>query len=74
MSFLLLQVNIGDDLESDRYLITVEAEGASTNTTESNTERKDVPMSNRYGLKSAGLRPPAGLKRKFTVREFRSTI
>ncbi|XP_040184919.1 protein ZGRF1 isoform X2 [Rana temporaria] len=60
------KVNIGDDLESDRYLITIEAEGASTNTTESNTERKDVPMSNRYGLKSAGLRLPAGLKRKFT--------
>ncbi|XP_077332873.1 5'-3' DNA helicase ZGRF1 isoform X1 [Lithobates pipiens] len=60
------KVNIGDDLESERYLITVEAEGASTNTSERNTECKDVPMSNRYGLKSAGLRPPAGLKRKFT--------
>ncbi|KAM5191509.1 5'-3' DNA helicase ZGRF1 [Mantella aurantiaca] len=60
------KLNIGDDLESERYLITVEAEGASSNTSESNNERKDIPAYNRYGLKSAGLRPPAGVKRKFT--------
>ncbi|XP_072261822.1 5'-3' DNA helicase ZGRF1 [Pyxicephalus adspersus] len=60
------KVNIGDDLESDRFLITVEAEGASSNTSENNTESKDVPLFKRYGLKSAGLRPPVGLKRKFT--------
>ncbi|XP_018425290.1 PREDICTED: protein ZGRF1 [Nanorana parkeri] len=61
------KVTIGDDLESDRYLITVESVAVSDNTSESNTERKDLPaFSNRYSLKSSGLRPPAGLKRKFT--------
>ncbi|XP_075056542.1 5'-3' DNA helicase ZGRF1 isoform X3 [Mixophyes fleayi] len=60
------EVTPGDDLESDRFLITVETVGESSNGSQSSTEAKDVPKFNRNGLKSVGLRPPAGLKRKFT--------
>ncbi|XP_075716642.1 5'-3' DNA helicase ZGRF1 isoform X2 [Rhinoderma darwinii] len=58
------QIYPGDELESDRYLITVEAVADSTSSTESSTE--NVQNFNRGSLKPIGLRPPAGLKRKFT--------
>ncbi|KAM9330477.1 5'-3' DNA helicase ZGRF1 [Gastrophryne carolinensis] len=56
----------GDDLESDRYLITVEAEGTSSQAPKTLTESKEISTFNRSGLKPVGLRPPAGLKRRFT--------
>ncbi|XP_068137342.1 5'-3' DNA helicase ZGRF1 isoform X2 [Hyperolius riggenbachi] len=59
------KVNPGDDLESDRYLITVEAEGGSNTSSDNSTGSEDVSIVNRSGPKPVGLRPPAGLKRKF---------
>ncbi|XP_069834598.1 5'-3' DNA helicase ZGRF1 isoform X5 [Dendropsophus ebraccatus] len=60
------KTNPGDELESDRYLITVEAAGDGTSFTKSNTEHGDVQNFSRIAPKPMGLRPPAGLKRKFT--------
>ncbi|XP_063776216.1 5'-3' DNA helicase ZGRF1 isoform X2 [Pseudophryne corroboree] len=60
------EVSPGDDLESDRFLITVETEGKGSSASQSSTEDKNVPNINRNGLKPVGLRPPSGLKRKFS--------
>ncbi|XP_073428035.1 5'-3' DNA helicase ZGRF1 [Dendrobates tinctorius] len=59
-------VNPGDEMESDRYLITVEAEGDRISSTSSSTENKDVQNFSRGPLKPIGLQPRAGLKRRFT--------
>ncbi|XP_069599931.1 5'-3' DNA helicase ZGRF1 [Ranitomeya imitator] len=59
-------MNTGDEMESDRYLITVEAVGDSISSTSSSTENKDVQNFSRGALKPIGLQPRAGLKRKFT--------
>ncbi|XP_071975383.1 5'-3' DNA helicase ZGRF1 isoform X6 [Engystomops pustulosus] len=56
-------VSPGDELESDRYLITVEAVGENISSSKSSTEIKEVQ--NREAFKPIGLRPPASLKRKF---------
>ncbi|XP_056420919.1 protein ZGRF1 isoform X2 [Hyla sarda] len=60
------KVNPGDELESDRYLITVEGVGDNTSSTKSPAENKDVYNFSRISLKPMGLRLPIGLKRKFT--------
>ncbi|KAM4807718.1 5'-3' DNA helicase ZGRF1 [Rhinophrynus dorsalis] len=55
----------GDDLESDRYLITVEAEAVSSNVLQDFPEVKGAPSLNRNPRKPVGLHIPTGLKRKF---------
>ncbi|XP_075473132.1 5'-3' DNA helicase ZGRF1 isoform X3 [Ascaphus truei] len=60
------KLNPGDDLESERYLITVEAEDVHSSVSHEQIEVKEAPKFNRNALKPVGLRPPAGLKRKFT--------
>ncbi|KAM4706627.1 5'-3' DNA helicase ZGRF1 [Discoglossus pictus] len=64
--FKVDKLNPGDDLESDRYLITVEAEHVESSKSQKAIESKVAPNFNRNVPKSVGLRPPAGLKRKFT--------
>ncbi|XP_053317414.1 protein ZGRF1 [Spea bombifrons] len=59
-------INPGDDLESDRYLITVEAEDIGSEVPQGSPEVRLAPQTNRNMLKPVGLRPPVGLKRKFT--------
>ncbi|XP_015267362.1 PREDICTED: protein ZGRF1 [Gekko japonicus] len=67
--FVKFQVKSGDDLESERYLITVEAEKNSgidgDNILPKNTE---VPMltTNNLRIRASSLHVPVGLKRKFT--------
>ncbi|KAM8939435.1 5'-3' DNA helicase ZGRF1 [Pelodytes ibericus] len=56
----------GDDLESDRYLITVEAEDAGSGVPQASSEVREVPFVNRNVRKPVGLGPPVGMKRKFT--------
>ncbi|KAM3936811.1 LOW QUALITY PROTEIN: 5'-3' DNA helicase ZGRF1 [Leptodactylus fuscus] len=58
-------VGPGDELESDRYLITVEEVADNTCSAQSTTENQ-VQNFNREAVKPIGLWPPAGLKRKFT--------
>ncbi|XP_044157691.1 protein ZGRF1 [Bufo gargarizans] len=58
-------VSPGDELESDRYLITVEAVGNANSSTKSSTDSKDAQNCVRLSQKPIGLRPPAGVKRKF---------
>uniref|UniRef100_A0A8C5M2X6 5'-3' DNA helicase ZGRF1 n=1 Tax=Leptobrachium leishanense TaxID=445787 RepID=A0A8C5M2X6_9ANUR len=60
------KLNPGDDLESDRYLITVEAEDDCSGTPRGSSEVTPAPPMNRNLPKPVGLRPPMGLKRKFT--------
>lgn len=67
----LFQVAPGDDLESERYLITVEAAKVSEKLSEAQPKRAETPALDRNGVKPALLPPrhlPVGLKRKFTVR------
>ncbi|KAL8206934.1 UNVERIFIED_CONTAM: hypothetical protein K2H54_035968 [Gekko kuhli] len=67
--FVKFQVKSGDDLESERYLITVEAEKKSgidgDNSLPKNTE---VPMltTNNLRTRASSLHVPVGLKRKST--------
>ncbi|KAM7021542.1 5'-3' DNA helicase ZGRF1 [Passerculus sandwichensis] len=63
--FIKSQVTPGDDLESERYLITVEAAKVS----EEQPKQAETPAVDRNGVKPALLPPrhlPVGLKRKFT--------
>ncbi|XP_018106898.1 protein ZGRF1 isoform X2 [Xenopus laevis] len=60
------KLNLGDDLESDRYLITVEGEDLSGGVPQSATEVKEVPKINKTTLKPIGLLHPVGLKRKYS--------
>lgn len=60
----------GDDLEGDRYLITVEAEKATENNCTHPPKKIEASTSNRNGVKLSSLpllHRPVGLKRKFTV-------
>ncbi|NXR03941.1 ZGRF1 protein, partial [Sagittarius serpentarius] len=67
--FIKSQVNVGDNLESERYLITVEAVKVNEKSFEDQPSEAEAPAVDRNGLKS-GVLPPrhasVGLKRKFT--------
>ncbi|NWS86251.1 ZGRF1 protein, partial [Toxostoma redivivum] len=67
--FIKSQVTPGDDFESERYLITVEAVKVSEKASEDQPQKAEVPSVDRNGVKPALLPPrhlPVGLKRKFT--------
>ncbi|XP_030803988.1 protein ZGRF1 isoform X2 [Camarhynchus parvulus] len=67
--FIKSQVTPGDDLESERYLITVEAAKVSEKPSEEQPKQAETPAVDRSGVKPALLPPrhlPVGLKRKFT--------
>uniref|UniRef100_A0A8C5IC62 5'-3' DNA helicase ZGRF1 n=1 Tax=Junco hyemalis TaxID=40217 RepID=A0A8C5IC62_JUNHY len=67
--FLKSQVTPGDDLESERYLITVEAAKVSEKPSEERPKQAETPAVDRNCVKPALLPPrhlPVGLKRKFT--------
>uniref|UniRef100_A0A8C0VTR2 Zinc finger GRF-type containing 1 n=1 Tax=Cyanistes caeruleus TaxID=156563 RepID=A0A8C0VTR2_CYACU len=67
--FLKSQVTPGDDLESERYLITVEAVKVSEQPSKDQPKKAETPAVDRNGVKPALLSPrhlPVGLKRKFT--------
>ncbi|KAM7052071.1 5'-3' DNA helicase ZGRF1 isoform 2-T3 [Acridotheres tristis] len=67
--FIKSQVTPGDDFESERYLITVEAVKVSEKASEDQPKKAEVPAVDRNGAKPALLPPrhlPVGLKRKFT--------
>ncbi|NXN85008.1 ZGRF1 protein, partial [Bombycilla garrulus] len=67
--FIKSQVTPGDDFESERYLITVEAVKVSGKASEDQPKKAETPAVGRNGVKP-GLLPlrhlPVGLKRKFT--------
>ncbi|KAM6206407.1 5'-3' DNA helicase ZGRF1 [Sarcoramphus papa] len=67
--FIKSQVNAGDNLESERYLITVEAVKANEKSFEGQRRKAEIPVVDRNGVKP-GVLPPrqlsVGLKRKFT--------
>ncbi|NXU18251.1 ZGRF1 protein, partial [Pardalotus punctatus] len=67
--FIKSQVAAGDDLESERYLITVEAVKVSEKPSEDQPRKAETPAVDRNGAKP-DLLPPrhlsVGLKRKFT--------
>ncbi|NXY04168.1 ZGRF1 protein, partial [Pteruthius melanotis] len=63
------QVTPGDDLESERYLITVEAVKRSEKPSEDQPRKAETPTVDRNGVKPSLLPQrhlPVGLKRKFT--------
>ncbi|XP_054059899.1 protein ZGRF1 [Rissa tridactyla] len=67
--FIKSQVNAGDNLESERYLITVEAVKASEKSAEDQPWNTETPAMDRNGVKPSVLPPrhlSVGLKRKFT--------
>lgn len=63
-------MNAGDNLESERYLIAVEAVKVNEKSFEDQPGKTDTPAVDRNGVKP-GVLPPrhlsVGLKRKFTV-------
>ncbi|NXG65632.1 ZGRF1 protein, partial [Hemiprocne comata] len=67
--FINSQVNAGDNLEGERYLITVEAVKVSEDSFEDQRGKAGTPAADRNGVKP-GVLPPrhlsVGLKRKFT--------
>ncbi|NXT35336.1 ZGRF1 protein, partial [Pelecanoides urinatrix] len=67
--FIKSQVNAGDDLESERYLITVEAVKLNEKSFDDQPRKAETPAVDRNGVKP-GVLPPrhlsVGLKRKFT--------
>ncbi|KFP64986.1 Uncharacterized protein C4orf21, partial [Cariama cristata] len=67
--FIKSQVNAGDNLESERYLITVEAVKANEKSPEDQPRKAETPAVDRNAVKP-GVLPPrhlsVGLKRKFT--------
>ncbi|NXA74109.1 ZGRF1 protein, partial [Thryothorus ludovicianus] len=68
--FIKSQVTPGDDFESERYLITVEAVKVSEKSSEEQPKKAETPAEDRNGVKP-GLLPtrhhlPVGLKRRFT--------
>ncbi|NXA22210.1 ZGRF1 protein, partial [Ibidorhyncha struthersii] len=67
--FIKSQVNAGDNLERERYLITVEAVKVNEKSVEDRTRKAETPAVDRNGVKP-GVLPPrhlsVGLKRKFT--------
>ncbi|KAM9143159.1 5'-3' DNA helicase ZGRF1 [Pangshura tecta] len=67
--FVKSQVKLGDDLESDRYLITIEAAKVTENCRSELPKKTEAPILNRNSLKPTGLslpHLPVGLKRKHT--------
>ncbi|NWV60128.1 ZGRF1 protein, partial [Malurus elegans] len=67
--FIKSQVAAGDDLESERYLITIEAVKVSEKPSEDQPKKAETPAVNRNCVKPGLLPPrhlPVGLKRKFT--------
>nr|XP_042715838.1 protein ZGRF1 [Chrysemys picta bellii] len=67
--FVKSQVKPGDDLESDRYLITIEAAKVTENCRSELPKKTEAPTLNRNSLKPTGLslpHLPVGLKRKHT--------
>ncbi|XP_063192691.1 5'-3' DNA helicase ZGRF1 [Chroicocephalus ridibundus] len=67
--FIKSQVNAGDNLESERYLITVEAVKASEKSAEDQPRNTETPAMDRNGVKPSVLPPrhlSVGLKRKFS--------
>ncbi|NXG09134.1 ZGRF1 protein, partial [Sakesphorus luctuosus] len=67
--FINSQVAAGDNLESERYLITIEAVKGSEKPLEDQPRKAEPPAGDRNGVKPALLPPrhlPVGLKRKFT--------
>lgn len=70
MLLSLSQVTPGDDFESERYLITVEAVKVSEKPSEDQPKKAETPAVERNGVKFGVLPPrhlPVGLKRKVTV-------
>ncbi|NXS99550.1 ZGRF1 protein, partial [Jacana jacana] len=67
--FIKSQVNAGDNLESERYLITVEAVNLNGKSVEDQPKKAETPAVDRNGVKP-GVLPPrhlsVGLKRRFT--------
>ncbi|KAM9295737.1 5'-3' DNA helicase ZGRF1 [Morus bassanus] len=67
--FIKSQVNAGDNLESERYLIAVEAVKVNEKPFEDQPRKAESPAVDRNGVKP-GVLPPrhlsVGLKRKFT--------
>ncbi|NXW90925.1 ZGRF1 protein, partial [Alopecoenas beccarii] len=67
--FIKSQVNAGDNLESERYLITIEARKVNEKPSEDQPRKAETPAIDRNGVKP-GVLPPrplsVGLKRKFT--------
>ncbi|NXJ97956.1 ZGRF1 protein, partial [Corythaixoides concolor] len=67
--FITSQVNAGDHLESERYLITVEAVKVNEKSLEDQPRKAETPAADRNSVKP-GVPPPrhlsVGLKRKFT--------
>ncbi|XP_071411525.1 5'-3' DNA helicase ZGRF1 [Pithys albifrons albifrons] len=67
--FIKSQVAAGDNLESERYLITIEAVKVSEEPLEAQPRKAEPAAVDRNGVKPALLPPrhlPVGLKRKFT--------
>ncbi|NXW52168.1 ZGRF1 protein, partial [Nyctiprogne leucopyga] len=67
--FVKSQVNAGDTLESERYLITVEAVKVNEKTLEDVPKKAETPAVDRNGVNPGALPPRhlvVGLKRKFT--------
>ncbi|XP_059682907.1 protein ZGRF1 [Gavia stellata] len=67
--FVKSQVNAGDNLESERYLITVEAVKVNEKSFEYQPRKAEAPAVDRNGVKPSVLPPrhlSVGLKRKFT--------
>uniref|UniRef100_A0A8C5U4A2 5'-3' DNA helicase ZGRF1-like N-terminal domain-containing protein n=1 Tax=Malurus cyaneus samueli TaxID=2593467 RepID=A0A8C5U4A2_9PASS len=67
--FLKSQVAAGDDLETERYFITIEAVKVSEKPPEDQPKKAEAPVVNRNCVKPGLLPPrhfPVGLKRKFT--------
>ncbi|XP_025957522.2 5'-3' DNA helicase ZGRF1 isoform X3 [Dromaius novaehollandiae] len=67
--FIKSQVNAGDNLESERYLITVEAVKLNEKSSEDQPRKAETTAVNRNVIKPGGLplrHLPVGLKRKFT--------
>lgn len=63
-------MNVGNNLESERYLITVEAVKVNEKCSEDQPRKAEMPAVDRKGVKS-GVLPlrhlSVGLKRKFMV-------
>ncbi|NXA30918.1 ZGRF1 protein, partial [Eudromia elegans] len=67
--FIKSQLNAGDNLESERYLITIEAVKLDEKSSEDQPRKAETPAVHRNVVKPSGLplrHLPVGLKRKFT--------
>ncbi|NXH16503.1 ZGRF1 protein, partial [Bucco capensis] len=67
--FIKSQLNAGDNLESERYLISIEALKMTEKSFEDQPRKAEAPAVDRNAVKPGGLPPrhlSVGLKRKFT--------